>query len=62
MGLTFSLEGGKMCGHFNLCGQISLLLTMKSFKLGKTLLDKVVELSLLGTCESRLNNAQENVL
>jgi len=43
-------------------GQISLLLTRQSIKLGNRLLDKKVEPSFLGTCENRLNNTQENVL
>lgn len=41
------------------CGQISLLLTVKSIKLGKCLLGKVVELP--RTCESKLNKIEENV-
>lgn len=44
------------------CGHISLLLIRKFTKWGHSLLEKVVEPTLFGTYESRLNNAQENVL
>lgn len=62
MDLTLSLEGVRFGAILISCGQISLFLTTKSIKLGNSLPDKVVELSLLETCESRWNNAEGNVL